>query len=576
MSKPIPEELLSAYLDGELSPPEMESVREQLAIKENADKLAALRKNQQRLRKLPNFQLGDDFAERVIAAIEFENSSEQAPAKPTLANDSDQTSWRMALAAITSLAAILILGLFMRPAPTNTTNRVSKIESISAAGADSAKDVDDKAPDVDGDEKDNNDGGLTFKKGRNEKKEENLPHVLADNIQSGNSNSAPMPGSKVAPNSKKRINLRSGDRKDFKAKRSGPPPLQITRDQKKTDSPKKSGASPAQQVDKGFPAEMNQQKLLKNVYRAGSPAGESSYGLEEIVQVKVGQNDFDNYSVEKALLANKISCNIPTKLERQKLSQKKPAVKHNKGQSSQEQISDVNVNEGIRFLMVEAPDKQLLSTFKQLRNVKIKPWVLADSQVQQPLFDQMKNPKGLQNSPNNQFGGGMGGGGKGDQENLNPQKQQMQSSNKINQMNNRARNYVDPADISRSKWLKRARGGAPGQNKNKYSDDKTKSESQTLEKGSLAEKEGKSAQDNQSKKADVGRRNDVNESDLFETDEEVRKISEYFALVPRDSVRRMILVIQSDPAIDAELAKQAELKKVKSKPQPTESARPKK
>ena len=123
--KPFPEELLSAYLDGELSPQEAEIVRMHLAEGENAAKLEELRENQSRLRKLPSFQLDDDFAQQVMAKIDFAASSdvdlsdsEEADLveKVSLPSKASQPqSWRFSLATIAALAALVLVVIMVQP-----------------------------------------------------------------------------------------------------------------------------------------------------------------------------------------------------------------------------------------------------------------------------------------------------------------------------------------------------------------------------------------------------------------------------------------------------------------------------
>ncbi len=118
MNRPdeIRTDLLSAYLDGELSPSEREQVEQQLQQADSAEWVDGLQSLGDDLRQLPSHQLPADFADSVFAAAATE---EVAPAPATQQPQPDGQgnktrrrvpNWAMALV---STAAILALFVFM-------------------------------------------------------------------------------------------------------------------------------------------------------------------------------------------------------------------------------------------------------------------------------------------------------------------------------------------------------------------------------------------------------------------------------------------------------------------------------
>jgi len=149
MSDKLPEEFISAYLDGELSPEQMDAVRQQLADSnspQDARSLKELREVQNRLRALPSFELDNGFAGRVLNRIDASdknrldkngsdknvpNHSKSAGAASRLGREEQPSgfdSWRIPLAAICALAAMILLTLFLNPPhPLESTSELAGV-----------------------------------------------------------------------------------------------------------------------------------------------------------------------------------------------------------------------------------------------------------------------------------------------------------------------------------------------------------------------------------------------------------------------------------------------------------------
>ncbi len=116
------EHALTAYFDNELGPEERTHV-EQL-LENNPDEAELLRRwaeNRDTIRELPRYSLDGGFAGRVMAAIEKSShqhaSNEQVVTVTNRAGlDSETNTWRIGLAVIAALAAMLMLTLFVFPA----------------------------------------------------------------------------------------------------------------------------------------------------------------------------------------------------------------------------------------------------------------------------------------------------------------------------------------------------------------------------------------------------------------------------------------------------------------------------
>ncbi len=100
------EQLLTALFDGELQGAERERAEKLLAENSECQQMfQAWQTQAERIRTLPRYQLDDNFAQSVIQAIE----SQTVPATGVLAN------WQTGFAAIVTLAAMLLLTLFVFP-----------------------------------------------------------------------------------------------------------------------------------------------------------------------------------------------------------------------------------------------------------------------------------------------------------------------------------------------------------------------------------------------------------------------------------------------------------------------------
>ena len=72
----FPEELISAFLDDELSPSERQHVESKLADHpEMRQVLADLQEQSQAIQDLPKYQLGNDFADRLMKHAAFDSKS---------------------------------------------------------------------------------------------------------------------------------------------------------------------------------------------------------------------------------------------------------------------------------------------------------------------------------------------------------------------------------------------------------------------------------------------------------------------------------------------------------------------
>ena len=112
--------LLTAYFDNELGPEDR--TRVELMLAENpsySQLLRQWRENRDAIAELPRFSLDDGFAARVLAASV--SAHQQASATMTkvqshVVTESETNNWRIGLGAIATLAAMLLLTLFVFPA----------------------------------------------------------------------------------------------------------------------------------------------------------------------------------------------------------------------------------------------------------------------------------------------------------------------------------------------------------------------------------------------------------------------------------------------------------------------------
>jgi anti-sigma factor RsiW len=117
MTREFPDELLSAYLDDELSPVERAQVEQHLASSE-ADRqlLAELKSLRTDVATLPQVSVSADFADRVVRAALTEAERQAAPmvpvaAEPALADKHVPTSWVIVgvIASVVALAACFLM-----------------------------------------------------------------------------------------------------------------------------------------------------------------------------------------------------------------------------------------------------------------------------------------------------------------------------------------------------------------------------------------------------------------------------------------------------------------------------------
>ena len=115
----LSEDLLSAYIDGELAGDERELVERRLAEsaeqRELCDELQRLRESFQ---GLPKYQLSDDFHRRVMAEIERvkERDAERVPAFASGSNRSKSLWWQAAL-GVSAIAAAIAFAVFLESGP---------------------------------------------------------------------------------------------------------------------------------------------------------------------------------------------------------------------------------------------------------------------------------------------------------------------------------------------------------------------------------------------------------------------------------------------------------------------------
>ncbi len=142
MNQDFSDELISAYLDGELTAEEQTQVEQMLVESAEHRRLfEELRALRDSLQALPNYQLPDEFADRVLRraqrAMSESEASGQKSVSPSL---SDAGNWRSAVTAMAGVAAALVISVVLLPSP-NTAER-----SIARNHDGSAPTADDSAP----------------------------------------------------------------------------------------------------------------------------------------------------------------------------------------------------------------------------------------------------------------------------------------------------------------------------------------------------------------------------------------------------------------------------------------------
>lgn len=117
MSEKFTDELISAYLDGELSASQQSLVEQKLAesveYQKMFDEMKALRDD---IQGLPTYQLDADFSQRIIARISSADDpvSVSAPRPYALSRTGTATrNWKAAVALLTTVAATLLFSMLM-------------------------------------------------------------------------------------------------------------------------------------------------------------------------------------------------------------------------------------------------------------------------------------------------------------------------------------------------------------------------------------------------------------------------------------------------------------------------------
>src|SRR2546421_218333 len=137
MTREFPDELLSAFLDGELSPAEQAQVENHLATSE-ADRqlLAELQSLRSDVAALPPAAISPDFADRVVraAVAEAERHNPAAAAaslpSPPASRSSHRWMVRAAIASAAALAACVVLVLSSwRRGSSPSPGEIAKIDS---------------------------------------------------------------------------------------------------------------------------------------------------------------------------------------------------------------------------------------------------------------------------------------------------------------------------------------------------------------------------------------------------------------------------------------------------------------
>jgi hypothetical protein len=114
----LTEELISAYLDGELSDEERELVERTVAESdEHHQLLAELRKLHTGMQALPRFSLPADFHTRVVQEID-QNKPTPAERAPSAPRTRKRLAWRQVAGAAAALAVVVLLTFVIRTPPT--------------------------------------------------------------------------------------------------------------------------------------------------------------------------------------------------------------------------------------------------------------------------------------------------------------------------------------------------------------------------------------------------------------------------------------------------------------------------
>lgn len=135
------EQLLMAYLDGELGESERAQVESMIESNvEHAELLAQWKEQGDLIRALPKHRLDTAFADRVMAAIEVEAvelNSRPATQFAAMQSTGDRgASWQAGAGAIAALAAMLLLTLFAFPgSPAPSTSENTSNQDVNQSGS---------------------------------------------------------------------------------------------------------------------------------------------------------------------------------------------------------------------------------------------------------------------------------------------------------------------------------------------------------------------------------------------------------------------------------------------------------
>lgn len=132
------EQLLTAYFDDELGLKERAEAEAILAdAPEQSQMLDQWRDSRRALQALPRYSLDRGFSKRVLAAIEDASPSTKSTGpNQRLAVETSEKQWRTGLGLIATLAAMVLLTLFVFPRLNKSEMTVGKLEKSVASGVD--------------------------------------------------------------------------------------------------------------------------------------------------------------------------------------------------------------------------------------------------------------------------------------------------------------------------------------------------------------------------------------------------------------------------------------------------------
>ena len=128
--KPFNEDLISGYLDDQLTPGERAAAESMLRDSDQQELLSDLASQSEQMGAVPKFDLGDKFAERLLADSRVETVFESLQGKPArqLKPELHHSTKRFsaAVAAIASLAALVLITLFVPQIPKSNVEVANK------------------------------------------------------------------------------------------------------------------------------------------------------------------------------------------------------------------------------------------------------------------------------------------------------------------------------------------------------------------------------------------------------------------------------------------------------------------